>query len=317
MRADGRNIDQTLGALRGEGALQEVAQVEQEQPQKTDEQPSYYGMPLLKQAVWKWPVPTYFYVGGLAGASAALGAAAMLRNLRGLVRVGRFIAAAGAAASAALLIQDLGIRRRFVYMLRVFRPTSPMNLGSWLLGAFGTASTAALLPGRKGDVASAISGVLGLPLAGYTAVLIANTAVPLWQEGRTLLPPLFVASAAVSAASALELLPLRGEEARVVRRLAIAGKAAELGAGFALEQGVSPVERVGRPLKQSLLWKAAKLCTGASLLLSLSRRARTLAGILGTAGSLATRFAIFHAGQASARDPLATFAQQRSLEHAF
>ncbi|MCA1827394.1 MAG: NrfD/PsrC family molybdoenzyme membrane anchor subunit [Myxococcales bacterium] len=311
MRTDGRNIDQTLGALRGEGALQQVAHLEQKLPvPQKDEGVSYYGLPLLKESVWKWPIPTYFYVGGLAGASAALAAAARLRGLRGLVRAGRFIAAGGAALSGALLIEDLGIRSRFVYMMRVFRPTSPMSLGTWLLGAFGLASGASLLPGVAGDVSGFVAGALGLPLTGYTAVLISNTAVPLWQQTRGALPPLFVASAAVSAASAMEML---GVEERRVRRLAIAAKAAELLSGVAVERSVSG--RIAVPLKSGLsgaLWKAAKICTAASLLLSITRRARLLAGALGTAGALVTRFAMFHAGNASARDPQATFELQRA-----
>src|SRR5207244_7054583 len=100
----------------------------------------------------------------------------------------------GAALSAGLLIEDLGIRSRFIYMLRVFRPTSPMNVGSWLLTGFGLAAGGALLlRGRLGQAAGVAAGILGLPLTGYTGVLLANTAVPLWQEGRTALPPLFVA----------------------------------------------------------------------------------------------------------------------------
>ncbi|HMA08713.1 MAG TPA: NrfD/PsrC family molybdoenzyme membrane anchor subunit, partial [Ramlibacter sp.] len=204
--SDGRNIDQTLGTLRGEGALQEIANLDEARPfetrpyraEATAEQDSYYGLPLLKETVWKWAIPAYFYVGGLAGASAALSAASLLRGraLSQVARAGKLIAAGGAVASAALLIQDLGIRRRFIYMLRVFRPTSPMNLGSWILTAFGGAAMAALLPGRTGDAASVAAGVIGLPLTSYTGVLLANTAVPLWQGARTTLPPVFVASAA-------------------------------------------------------------------------------------------------------------------------
>src|SRR5207249_2121714 len=100
---------------------------------------------------------------GLAGASAALGAAASLfgrGKLPRIARRARFIAAAGAVASAGLLIEDLGMRKRFIYMLRVFRPTSPMNLGTWLLSAFGGCAAAALLPGRIGDAAALASGVV-------------------------------------------------------------------------------------------------------------------------------------------------------------
>ncbi len=53
----------------------------------------------------------------------------------------------------------------------------------------------------------------------------------------------------------------------------------------------------------------------ASLALGLvSRRSKVanMAGaIVGTAGGLATRFALFHVGKASARDPRATFDLQR------
>jgi len=326
---DGRNIDQHLGALRGEGALQRIGQIDEARPferrpwrrEATADEDSYYGLPLLKESVWKWPVPTYFYVGGLAGASAALGAAASLFGRGKLPRISRrarFIAAVGAVASAGLLIEDLGMRKRFIYMLRVFRPTSPMNLGTWLLSAFGGCAAAALLPGRIGDAAALASGVVGLPLTSYTGVLLANTAVPLWQEARTTLPPAFVASAAASAASAFEMMSLSQRERRVVRRMAIAGKLAELLNDLAMEREVSRVDRVGEPLRRGasgLLWRTATACKISSLIASLLPRkprwARIAGGLLGTAGALATRFAVLQGGKASARDPHAAFALQR------
>lgn len=326
--ADGRNIDEALGGLRGEGAGQQIRDLAPERPYErrpsredaTADEDSYYGLPLLKEVVWKWPIPAYLYVGGLSGASAAVAGAALLRDLRGIVRAGRLIAAGGAMVSAALLIQDLGIRRRFIYMLRVFRLSSPMNVGTWILSAFGAAAGAAVvLPGALGDAATAAAGVAGLPLCGYTGVLVANTAVPLWQEARNWLPPLFCASAAASAGSAMELLALGDREQRAVRRLAVLGKAAELVAEVGLERHVSRIERVGRPLKTRLsgaLWKAAKVCTLASLAISLvprkSRAVRIAGGLLGTAGAVLTRFSLFQGGKASARDPHAVFAQQRA-----
>jgi len=325
---DGRNVDESRGELRGEGALQRVESIDEARPferrpwraDATADEDSYYGLPLLKESVWQWPIPTYFYVGGLAGASAALAAAASLLGagkLRRIARRGRFIAAGGAVASAALLIQDLGIRRRFLYMLRVFRPTSPMNLGTWLLTGFGAAATGALLPGRVGRGFACASGILGLPLTSYTGVLLTNTAVPLWSEARTTLPPVFVASAAASAASAFELMRLSPRERRVVRRMAIAGKVAELLNDVAMEREVSRVKRVAQPLHQGssgALWRSATACKAASLALSLLPRkprwAWVAGGVLGTLGALATRFAIFQGGKASARDPHATVALQ-------
>ena len=45
---------------------------------------SYYGQPILKQPVWTWEIPWYFFVGGIAGASAGLGLAADVRGERHL-----------------------------------------------------------------------------------------------------------------------------------------------------------------------------------------------------------------------------------------
>jgi formate-dependent nitrite reductase membrane component NrfD len=330
---DGRNIAPSLGALCGEGAQQRVdvarAQrvTEVSLRDSTSDRQTYYGLPLLQPLVWKSSIPVYFYVGGLAGASCALGAAAQFRGrrLRRLVRRTRYIGAAGAAISAALLIEDLGVRSRFVNMLRVFRPTSPMNLGTWILTAFGgAASGAALLGGRSGalgvlgEACGAAAGIFGLPLAGYTGVLVGNTSIPVWQLARTSLPPLFIASAISSAASAQELLPLTRAEERVARRYAIAGKAVELATALWVDLEVGRVPRAARPLRSglpALSWHGAKLATAASLLLTLlpgrSRRRNLAAGILGTAGAVATRLSLVHAGRRSAMDAKASFAQQR------
>jgi hypothetical protein len=130
---------------------------------------------------------------------------------------------------------------------------------------------------------------------------------------------LFVASAVSSAASLLELTALSEREEGIVRRFGLAGKAAELAAVVAVGREVGRVEQVALPLREGMsgaLWRAAAGLTAASLALSaLSRRSRwsrTAAGLLGTAGALALRFAEFQAGKRSARDPLATFHQQRA-----
>src|SRR6266540_7074614 len=138
-RHDGRNVAPDLGALSGEGAMQRVRAPAEEdlkapevrEEEEEEEGRSYYGLPVLKEPVWKWMIPAYFFAGGLAGACAVLGAAAQAaggQGTEGLVRRCRVVATAGAAASAALLIADLGRPARFLYMLRVFRPTSPMNM---------------------------------------------------------------------------------------------------------------------------------------------------------------------------------------------
>ena len=152
------------------------------------EGPTYYDVPMLKEPVWKGVVPLYFWIGGAAGAAATLSSVARLvggRELLPLARRARLLAAAGDTVGAALLTYDLGRPSRFLNMLRVFNPRSPMSVGSWVLTGSGAANAGAVLLGDRrgflgfvGGLAGAVGGLLGMPLAGYTGVLIANTAVP-------------------------------------------------------------------------------------------------------------------------------------------
>lgn len=291
--------------------------------------PTYYERPVLKDPVWIWAVPAYFFTGGAAGAAAVLGAAAQAadrRGLHGLVKRCRSLAAVGSAVGAVLLVHDLGRPERFLNMLRVFRPTSPLSVGSWVLAAAVPLMAGAALASDAdgpldgvGNAAGYGAGALGLPLAGYPAVLLSNTAVPVWNESRRSLPTLFVASAIASAASLLELTRLNTREQRIVRRFGLAGKVAELAATLAVEREASRIETVGRPLKEGQsgsLLRTGKVLTGVSLGLSIlpgkGALKRTASALLGVAGALALKFGIFHAGQASTRDPRATFRQQRA-----
>lgn len=337
---DGRNIDPRLGTLSGEAGQQGVPaeratslggepfDVWRSTPTTTGADDTYFDRPVLKEPVWEWYIAAYLYAGGVAGAAGALGAAAQLLDPEGLARVVRrahAIGLAGVSVGSVFLVKDLGRPSRFYNMLRVFRPTSPMNVGSWVLAVFGPAAgAAAVLPSRgplgilkrAGGLGA---GVAGVPLAGYTGVLVAATTVPAWHGARRALPPLFMASGVSGAASLLQLLDMDEREDKAVRRYGILGKTAELAAAAALDREVRVVEAVERPYKQGLsgqLWKASKALTGVSLLLSLvpgrSRRRNIASGVLGTLGSIAVRFAVFEAGRASARNPRATFHQQRA-----
>ncbi len=289
---------------------------------------TYYDRPVLKEPVWVWQVPAYFYAGGAAGAAAVLGGVAQALegdDVAGLVRRCRYLAVGGTVVGTALLIADLGRPERFLNMLRVFKPSSPLNVGSWILSAATGLSVGAAalgsrdgLPGRLGAAAGYGAALTGMPLAGYTAVLLADTAVPAWQEARRSLPALFIASAASSAASLLSLMSLNQREQQIVYRFGTIAEVAEIAAAKSVDKEVGRVERVARAYKEGLsgsLWRASGLLSYASLALGLLARrskAANLAGaITGTAGGLATRFALFHVGKASARDPRATFDLQR------
>src|SRR5919112_2076566 len=104
---------------------------------------SYYDRPVLKEPVWTWEVPWYLFAGGLAGASAALSFATRLAGNDRLARSALLIALGGVTASPVLLIMDLGRPERFYNMLRVFKPTSPMSVGTWILTGFGNSLGAA------------------------------------------------------------------------------------------------------------------------------------------------------------------------------
>jgi formate-dependent nitrite reductase membrane component NrfD len=344
MLEDGRNIDVNTGSLTGEAAEQRQAKAPVPgqltkavqsaglaQKNVSNRQATYYEHPMLKQPVWIWSIPAYFYVGGVAGVGASLGAAAQLAapsSMRSLVVRSRWVATVGGAVSAALLIHDLGRPERFLNMLRVFRVSSPMSMGSWILAVFSPAAgaSAILSAGPRflrplADFFGFVAGILGLGLSGYTGVLLSQTAVPVWRTSYRITPVLFLASGAASAASCFELFKLNAREERAVEWFGRAAKIVELAAAFALEVEANRIERVGRPLKSGFsgfLWQSAKALTVASAVLSVlpgkSRPRRVFAGILGSVAGLCLRFGMFYAGKASARDPRASFEQQRAGE---
>jgi len=293
---------------------------------------TYYGLPVIKEPVWTWEVPAYFYIGGAAGAAATMGAVLQVLdgdNSERLVRRCRDIAAVGTLAGSGLLISDLGRPERFLNMLRVFKPSSPLNLGSWILvTASGLSATSAVLSrsrgfGRRlGALAGFGAGAIGLPLSGYTGVLLAGTAVPVWKESRRSLPLLFVASATGAACSLLEMGDFDESELTAVRRLGTVAQLSELALAKAVEKETARVAGAGRPYEGGVvgtLWKASTACTVASLAVDTftgkSRPGRVAAALVGTVGSIALRYSVWLAGRASARDPRATFdSQKRSDE---
>ncbi|MGH3473259.1 MAG: NrfD/PsrC family molybdoenzyme membrane anchor subunit [Nocardioidaceae bacterium] len=283
---------------------------------------SYYGRPVLKTPVWKQPdVPLYLFLGGLAGASAVLAEGAAASDRPALRRVARVLAAGGSGLGTLALIHDLGRPERFLNMLRVFKPTSPLSVGSWILAPFGGLSAAALaseatglLP-KLGRAAGLGAAALGPALATYTGALIANTAVPAWHDAYRELPFIFAGSGA-TAAGGLAMLATPTEQAGPARRLAVLGAGIEI---VAAERVLHRLGLVGEPYRQGrpgTLMKSARSLTvvGAAISLLLGRRSRAasmLAGAAYTSASVLTRFGIFQAGLASAKDPKYTVVPQR------
>lgn len=285
---------------------------------------SYYGRPVIKEPVWQAPdVAGYLFFGGLAGASSVLAASAHLSGHRELARVAKVGALGAISLSAAALVHDLGRPARFFNMLRVFKPSSPMSVGSWLLSGFVPAATLAAVAevtggpgwlGPLGGFATVGAAALGAPVATYTAALISDTAVPAWHDGYEDMPFVFVASAA-SAAAGLGLLSAPVAETRPLAGLGAVAAAVEIGLSKRMEKRTGPAEETFHEGKAGRYMKAAQaLSLGGAALAATSGRSRlrsALAGAALLAGSAAERFGIFEAGIASAVDPKYTVAPQR------
>jgi formate-dependent nitrite reductase membrane component NrfD len=283
---------------------------------------SYYGKPIIKAPIWRSPeVPGYLFLGGLAGASSVLAGFAQAVGNHKQARASKIAAAGAIGLSGVALVADLGRPERFVNMLRVVKLSSPMSVGSWLISAFGGASAAAAacavtgrLP-KAGAAATVGAALVGPSICTYTAALICDTAVPAWHDAHREMPYLFAGSAA-SAAGGLGMLAVPAEDAGQAIRFAVLGAATELTAKSLLLSRLGEIAepyQIGRPGK---LMEAAEVLTAAGLagavLAGRSRTAIKLAGAALVVSSALTRFGIFEAGLASARDPKYTVGPQRA-----
>ena len=293
---------------------------------------SYYGRNVVKPAPWGHEIAAYLFLGGLAGGSGLVGAGGAVTGRPALRRVGRFAAIASATLGGAALAKDLGRPERALNMLRVAKLTSPMSVGSWILTGFGafaglaaaTETGRMVLPERSllartlrvaDPVGTAGTAAFSMPLAAYTAVLLADTATPTWRESYRELPFVFVGSANAAAAG-LALLATPTDQNGPARRLAAVGAAVELGASELMERRMHPL--VAEPLHHggagSKLRLAKALTAGGAVGAALVGRSRVGAGLSGLAllaGSVLTRFGIFEAGIESAKDPKYTVGPQK------
>ncbi|MEV5954086.1 NrfD/PsrC family molybdoenzyme membrane anchor subunit [Streptomyces sp. NPDC051987] len=285
---------------------------------------SYYGKPILNKPTWKpLDIAGYLYLGGLAGSSSLLAAGGQLTGRPALARAAKLAATGGISLSLAALVHDLGRPARFLNMLRVLKPTSPMSVGSWLLAGYAPLTMAAAASDVAnryrpvGAAATASAAVLGPAVVTYTAVLLADTAVPSWHAGYRELPFVFAGSGATAAAG-LALLAAPPAQTGPARRLAALGAALELGCFQLMKHRMGGL--LSEPYEQgrahTLLRTSELLTAGGAALAALGGRRphRALAAVAGAAlltGSAALRFGVFHAGVASAEDPKYTVVPQR------
>jgi hypothetical protein len=283
---------------------------------------SYHGQAVLKEPIWSWEIPTYFFTGGMAGASAGLAFCAGLRGNEVLARRAWTVSLAGVAASPGLLISDLGRPGRFLNMLRMVKVTSPMSVGTWILSGAGGSITLAAVNAwtgwfpRAARLARPSAALFGLPLSTYTAALIANTAVPVWHEARKMLPAVFGSGAALSAgAAAVAVTPIAS--AAPARRLALAAAVVEHGAIETMRHQLGEHAEPYKHGASARFRRIRQACVAAGTVLLASRgrssrSAAVVSGVLLSAGALSARWAVFKAGFQSAADPKYVIGPQRA-----
>ncbi|MGH2352572.1 MAG: NrfD/PsrC family molybdoenzyme membrane anchor subunit [Chloroflexota bacterium] len=312
---------------------------------------SYYGLPAIKQPHWKWLIIAYFFLGGITSASYVVASIASLfgdADHRRIARAGRYLSFAALIPCPILLILDLGRPERFLYMLRILKLRSPMSVGTWGLVVFSAFSTLSALVQASRDgifgrstlparllraLPARVIGVVGLAPAffvgGYTGVLLAATAVPLWTKNYLLMGPLFLSSAMSTATAAIALIlsltrsltrDATGHRAlRRLERLDCLALGAELLLMLAVRANAGPV--IGHPVLEgrlSRLYRVGVLGLGVLVPLAIQSTA-TFAGkdlpplataaasALVLAGGFTLRYVMVLAGRASADDPQATF----------
>jgi DMSO reductase anchor subunit len=249
-----------------------------------------------------------------------MGALAEATGRQRLARAGYLASTLSATGGAAALVHDLGRPERFLSMLRVMKPTSPLSIGSWALASYSTLSGVAaastvtgLFPGL-GRLAKVGAALLSPVMMTYTAVVIADTAVPAWHDAYRELPFIFAGSSLLSGGG-VGLLSVPPDQAGPARAMVVAGTGLALAAE---KRMISRLGLVAEPYHRGRAgrWmRSAQALTAAGALAAMAgRRSRVVSALSGSAllaGSLCTRFGVFEAGMASAKDPKYTVVPQR------
>lgn len=292
---------------------------------------SYYGRNIVKPAPWNSEIPAYLYLGGLAAGSGLIAVGAEATGRTELRRNSRFVALGAVAGGGVALVADLGKPSRFYNMLRTFKVTSPMSVGTWIFSGYAacvgvaTAAEVAELVYPRGTVVHLLarlvrpiagvgSAVFAPPLAAYTATLLANTSTPTWHESYHELPFVFVGSA-LGASGGAAMLTSPASQTAPARYLAVAGSVLELAAEARMERRLGllaePLHE-GRPGRLLVASKVLAVAgAGLALLGGRSRAAAVVGGIALNVASALVRFGIFEGGIESAKDPKYTVVPQR------
>ncbi len=288
---------------------------------------TYYGMPPVKSSYYGWKTAVSFVSEGVGGISQLLAAVVDLTGHeedRAIVRAGRYLALGGSAIAPAFFIADLHTPDRWYNMMRIFRRTSPMSIGSWSLVSFAafnalTAGSQMLEDAGFPRAGRRLARIFQIPAVGFGGIVsfyagteIEETSLPLWGRSFPVLAPLFAAASASSAASAMILATHKAGLSPATRRRR---------ENFSLLAGLVETFLAGRAVRNwkngngnsrhmprfsslphlaglSTVLRAVRVANG-----RLSRRFPILAPLLALGGDIFMRARILSAGNESSRRP--------------
>ena len=301
-------------------------------PKRRYDGESYYERPAMKASHWGWLITNYYFVGGIAGAAQVIATVADLTGAdsdRTIVRGGRYLSLAALLISPPLLIADLHTPARFYNMLRIFRPTSAMSIGSWTLTGFGAfaalTALAQAVDDRTGHPAARAvargagipAGLIGTVMATYTGALSVSTGAPLLAAVPRTIPTLFGLAASASALAALtfyaEATHAPEEAHQQIERLGLLLGVGELAAHAALWRtwhalgvhGALDTPRLALTYRVGMVGLGALVPTAIHAVQELGGRRSRVASLVAAAativGVFAERAVVVFGGNASAR----------------
>ena len=166
---------------------------------ETGSETGYENMPVTKVPGWHGIIAWDALLNGLATGlflAAAISELAAPEVFMRVAKVAYPVAFVLLIVDLGLLVLDLGDPLRFHHMLRVFKPSSPMSLGTWCLTIFSLPLTAAAALSVLAEVgwdfewariAAVVVGLLpGFGSAAYKGVLLSTNAQPGWKDARWL-----------------------------------------------------------------------------------------------------------------------------------
>jgi Ni/Fe-hydrogenase subunit HybB-like protein len=185
----------------------------------------YAAVPITKAPDWHDLVAWDLLLNNLATGlflAEALGELTAPAVFRPLAALAYPIALTFLLADLLCLVLDLGDPLRFHHMLRVFKPTSPMSLGTWCLTVYSFPLTVvaalSVLP-VEGDVFEWTRKILvvlailpALGSAAYKGVLLSTNAQPGWRDARWLGGYLTNSALMLGCAVLLAMSVMRGQD---------------------------------------------------------------------------------------------------------